>query len=194
MISLRSLFGGVIMQVPVQVTIRQIPHSPAVLEHIRNKSYRLNHFAEYMIACHVVVELVSRHQQQGNQYNTRIVATVPGRELVSTHNHSENMYVSIRDAFDDMLRQLENSMAKMRGQVKVHPLLLEGVVDRLFEADYGFIQGDDGEEYYFNAGNVRHRFGQLREGIHVHFIPFLGDEGWQAHRVGVHRRDEAKAA
>ena len=81
----------------------------------------------------------------------------------------------------------------IRGQVKHHPPIVEGTVVRLFE-DYGFIQSKEGDEYYFNENNVVHpQFDHIKLGEHVRFIEWMGDEGMQAHRVSVHRRDEREA-
>ncbi|WP_267256124.1 hypothetical protein [Coxiella endosymbiont of Ornithodoros maritimus] len=42
----------------------------------------------------------------------------------------------------------------------------------------------DGEEFYFNAGNVVHpTFEKLEVGTKVQFIKGIGDDGAQAHRV-----------
>lgn len=183
------------MQVPIQVTFRDVKHSPQVDDHIREKSEKLNQFSDKIISCQVVVEYASKQQQSGNLYNTRIVVNVPGKELVSTHNHSENMYLSVRDAFDDMTRQLEEYAQMLRGHVKRHSPILEGTVARVFDKGFGFIETANGDEYYFNEDNVVHpKFGTLRAGERVRFIEHVGDQGLQAHRVSVHRRDERDVA
>lgn len=183
------------MQVPIQVTFRDVKHSPEVDAHIREKSEKLNQFADNIISCQVVVEFASKQQQTGNLYNTRIVATVPGKELVSTHNHDENMYLSIRDGFDDMIRQLEEYSRMLRGHVKHHSPIIEGTVARMFDKGFGFIETANGDEYYFNEDNVVHpKFATLKVGEHVRFIEHMGDQGMQAHRVSAHRRDERDAA
>ncbi len=182
------------MQVPAQITFRGVKHSREVEDHINEKIAKLNQFAVNMISCAVVVEFASKQQQKGNLYNTRIVVNVPGREIVSSHNHDENMYNSIRDAFSDMERMLEEFSRMLHGKVKHHPAILDGTVVRVFDKGFGFIETANGDEYYFHEDNVVHpRFAQLKVGEHVHFIAHMGDMGMQAHRVSVHRRDQKAA-
>lgn len=180
------------MQVPVQVTFRDVKHSQEVTDHIYEKSEKLNQFSENMISCQVVVEFASKHLQTGSLYNTRIVVNAPGKELVSTRNHNENMYISIRDAFDDMARMLEDYSRILHGKVKHHPPIIEGVVARMFDKGFGFIETANGDEYYFNKDHVVHpKVRSLRVGEHVRFVEHMGDEGMQARRVSAHRRDAA---
>ena len=50
----------------------------------------------------------------------RIDIGVPGNEIVVNHNHDEDVYVAMRDAFDAAKRQLEDYARKIRGDTKVH--------------------------------------------------------------------------
>lgn len=178
------------MQVPVQITFRDVKHSAEVSDHIHQKVDKLNQLTDMLISCHVVVEFACKHQQSGNLYSVRVVVNAPNKELVSTHNHDENMYVAIREAFDDITRQIEEYSQIHHGRKKRHPQLLDGQVVRVFDAGYGFIAAENGEEYYYNTDNVVHPKGSLLAvGSHVHFIEYMGDEGLQAHRVSMHRRD-----
>lgn len=184
------------MQVPVQITIRDVPHYTSVEKHIYRKAQKLNQFCKQLIACNIVLEQVQKHQNNGKLFNVRIYVSLPRKiELVINHNQNENMYIAIRDAFEDMTRKIEEASQKLKGDIKVHPTLLEGHIVRLFNYDdFGFIESFDGTEYYFNAGNVAHpHFSQLEVGNGVRFIEMLGDEGPQAHRVKLikqrHRED-----
>lgn len=178
------------MQVPLQITIRDIEHSEFIEQKIRKKAEKLNSLSDQIIACHVVVEVTQDHKHKGKLYNLRINLTVPGKELVVNHNAQENLYVSIRDAFNDMMRQLEERVRKLHGEVKTHPDLMQGKIVRIFEDDdFGFISTVNGEEYYFNADNVLHnRFKKLAVGTEVSFVESMGDEGPQAHRVRARER------
>lgn len=175
------------MQVPIQITLRDLPHSPAVEAHIKERAEKLQQFCSSIISCHVVVEFENKNQHRGKIHNTHITVTVPGKELVSTHNTNEDMYVSIRDAFDDMTRQLEGYVAHLK-QGNTSQTMLSGKIIRLFHADgFGFIEGLDGTEFYFNADHVIHpTFDKLTIGVPVHFImEETGYEGPQARRVKV---------
>ena len=134
----------------------------------------------------MVVEQTQRHKHQGKLYNVRITLALPHKELVVNRNAQEDLYVSVRDAFDDMLRQLDETVSKKQGDVKMHAPVIQGHIVRLFkDQDFGFIEAMDGEEYYFNAASVVHpsRFDRLAVGMEVHFIEAMGDEGPQARRV-----------
>lgn len=172
------------MQVPVQITFRGLSHSDAVYEHIQEKVDKLQQFCHNLIACHVVVEYENKNQHRGNLHNTRVTITVPGKELVATHNENQDMYLSIRSAFDDMTRQLENYVKDLR-EGKNHQAMIYGKIVRLFNGDgFGFIEGEDGTEFYFNANHVAHPdFHKLSVGMPVHFIQEMGHDGPQAHRV-----------
>lgn len=179
------------MQVPLQITLRDIEHSDAVEKLIRQKVKKLNRFCDQIISCQVVIEYTQRHQHSGKLYNVRINLTVPKKELIANHNNEEDLYVGIHEAFDDMMRQLEEVKQIRSGDVKSHPELLHGEVARIFkEDDFGFIVTPDGDEFYFNANNVIHpSFERLEVGTPVRFIEAMGDEGPQAHRVSAKEKE-----
>lgn len=166
-----------------QITFRGLDHSDAVKEHVMSKAEKLSHFFDNIISCHVVIELENKNKQRGNLHNTRITLLVPKKELVSTHNENKDMYLSIRSAFDDMTRQLEEYAREMRDSN--HQPILNGKIVRIFNGDgYGFIEAEDGTEFYFNANHVSHPdFHKLSVGMSVHFVHEEGREGPQAHRV-----------
>ncbi len=175
------------MQIPLQITIRDVPHSDAVETHIRDKAGKLDEFSGHIMSCRVVVEMPHKHSHQGRQYNVRIDIKVPSHEIVVNRDHSEDVYVAIRDAFDAAKRQLEEAVRLARHYTKEHVPELVGRVLRLFPKDgVGFIAGPDGTEYYFSSADVASpRFEQLKEGDEVKFIAEVAAEGPQARRVSV---------
>jgi ribosomal subunit interface protein len=108
------------MQVPLQITIRHMAHSPTLDARIREDAIRLEEFYRGIISCHVVVEEQGRHQQQGRWFNVRIVVSVPGHELIVNRDHDEDVYVALRDAFASLTRRLEDVARRQHGQVKTH--------------------------------------------------------------------------
>ena len=108
------------MQIPLQVTFRDMEHSDAVETRIREKAEKLQRYYDRIMGCRVVVEMPQRHKHQGKLHSVRIDLTVPGAELVANHTQHEDVYVAIRDAFDAMSRQLEDFARKQRGEVKTH--------------------------------------------------------------------------
>jgi ribosomal subunit interface protein len=109
------------MQVPLQVTLKDMPQSDAVESRIREKAEKLARFYDRIMSCRVVVETPQRHQHQGKLYSVRIDLTVPGAELVANRAQDEDVYVAIRDAFVAITRQLEDFARRQRGEVKSHP-------------------------------------------------------------------------
>jgi ribosomal subunit interface protein len=108
------------MQIPLQITIRDIEHSEALEARIRSKAAKLDEFFSHIISCRVVVELPHKHHHQGKQFNVRIDIGVPGSEILVNRDHAEDVYVALRDAFDAAKRQLEDYARKVRGDVKTH--------------------------------------------------------------------------
>jgi len=108
------------MQIPLQITIRDVEHSEALETHIRDKVKKLEEFFQHIMSCRVVVEMPHKHHHQGKQFNVRIDIGVPGSEIVVNNDHSEDVYVALRDAFDAAKRRLEDYARKIRGNVKAH--------------------------------------------------------------------------
>ncbi|OGS97208.1 MAG: ribosomal subunit interface protein [Gallionellales bacterium RBG_16_56_9] len=108
------------MQIPLQITIRDVEHSEALEAHIRDKVNKLEEFFENIMSCRVVVEMPHKHHHQGKQFNVRIDISVPGSEIVVNHDNHEDVYVALRDAFDAAKRRLEDYARKIRGNVKAH--------------------------------------------------------------------------
>lgn len=108
------------MQIPLQITIRDMEHSDALEAHIRDKAQKLDEFFDHIMSCRVVVETPHKHHHQGKQFNVRIDIGVPGNEIVVNRDHHEDVYVALRDAFDAAKRQLEDYARKIRGDIKTH--------------------------------------------------------------------------
>jgi len=113
------------MQAPVQITFRGFPHSDAVEAKIRDKANKLEKYYPHIQRCIVVVESQHHRHHQGTMYDVIIEIIVPEKEIVinqSKHdNHArEDVYVSIRDAFDAAKRKLEDYARIRRGETKSH--------------------------------------------------------------------------
>ncbi|HSW70467.1 MAG TPA: ribosome-associated translation inhibitor RaiA [Gammaproteobacteria bacterium] len=178
----------------VQVTFRDLPYSKALETCIQDHAEKLRQYDEQFTHCRVVVAISQNHKHQGKLYNVRVNLTVPGKEIVATRQEDEDIYVAIRDTFNALTRQLEDYLRKRRGEIKTHEALLHGFIVRLFpEENYGFIQGQDGNEYYFSATNVASKtFNQLAVGDTVGFLTESGNEGLQARRVTLERHNHVE--
>ncbi len=107
---------------PVRISFHGIAPSDAIEARIGEKAAKLDRFHDRIVSCRVVVGASHRRRHKGKIYSVRIDMTVPGGELVvnrepsSDHSH-EDIYVAIRDAFDAVVRQLEDHARRQRGQV-----------------------------------------------------------------------------
>lgn len=95
------------MDIPLQVTFRDLAHSPALDEKIREKAARLGALCERISRCRVTLERRHRHQRNGREYHVRIDLHVPEREIVVNHEHDQDIHVALREAFDAAERQLK---------------------------------------------------------------------------------------
>ncbi len=173
------------MKLPVQIVLRDIPHSDAIESDIRARVDKLDQFYPEIMSCRVVVELPGKHKHQGKEFNVRIDITVPGSEIVVNRERDEDLYVALRDAFDAARRRLEDYARKQRGDVKVHEPEIQGTIARIFaDEGYGFITTSDGRDLYFSRENVVHpQFERLEPGMAVRFLEEPAAEGFQAKRV-----------
>lgn len=180
------------MQIPLQISFRNMDPSDTVEARVREKAAKLERFVDKIQGCRVVVEAPNRRGHKGKLYHVRIDITVPGHEIVvnreGPQNHAhEDVYVAIRDAFDAAGRQLEDLSRKRRGDVKAHEAPLHGKVARLFPTlDHGFIKASDGRDVYFHRNSViEGSFDDLEEGSDVRLVVAEkeGEKGPQASTV-----------
>lgn len=179
------------MQIPLQITIRDLPHSEAIEMNIHKKVQKLHLYNDRIMSCRVVIDIIQKHKHQGKQYLVRIDLKVPGAELVVNKHRHEDVYVAIRDAFNALVHQLKSLGHKQRGDIKTHETKLYGKVIRLFE-DYGFIQSMDGNEYYFHTNHViNNNFEHIAVGTEVNFMEaVVAGETLQANHITVRNSQE----
>lgn len=175
------------MKQPLDIRFIGLERSEAVESAARAKAEKLDRFHPDIMACRVTVELASKHRQQGRAFAVRVDVTVFGRELSVNRVQDEDVYVALREAFDDMKRQLHETVRRVQGQEKQHVVPMHGEVVRFGdEGRSGFIRAHDGDEYWFGAENVTGLpFEHLEVGTRVQFLPELAGEGRQAKRVSV---------
>jgi cold shock CspA family protein len=177
------------MQLPVQITFRDIPRSDAIEAAIRDKVAKLEQVYDRIMGCRVVVEAPHRHRHKGKLYHVRVDLTVPGGELVASrgpnaHHSHVDAYVAVRDAFEAARRQLEGFVRRQRRDVKTHEIPAHGRVSQLMPTEgYGRIQTIDGQEVYFHRNSVLDGFDKLEVGSEVRYAVEAGDQGPQASTV-----------
>jgi cold shock CspA family protein len=198
------------MQVPLQITFRNMESSPRIKEWIRAEAERLETFYSQIMGCRVAVEVPHRHHRKGSRYRVRIDLTLPGGEVVikrqpnirdrvkqrgeaqaskslEVATPNKNLRLAIDDAFRVAVRRLQDYARRQNGRVKTHEPAPAARVSRLFaEKGYGFLMTPDEREIYFHRDSVLNRaFGRLKVGTLVSFVEEKGDKGPQASTVRI---------
>lgn len=195
------------MQLPIQISFRNMESSPAVEARIREEAEKLSEFYDQIIGCRVMAELPHRHHNRGKRFHIRIDLTVPGSEIVVNHEPSlrhtlqqtddealpkeleidaphKDAFVTIRDAFKTARRQLQNHARKQAGAVKRHAPAPLARVSRLYPKEgYGYLETSDGEVYFHKNSVLNEGFDELSVGTEVSFAEEKGEKGPQASTV-----------
>jgi len=108
------------MDLPVQITLRNLSHSPAVEQTVRERAAWLERFHPHLVSCRVVIEQAGRHAKKGRQFVVHIDLRVPGSGIAVDHQHDGDVAVAVRDAFAAARRRLEDAIRVRRGDVKQH--------------------------------------------------------------------------
>lgn len=95
------------MDLPLQIVVRNTLLSESEKEEIREKASKLDRHNGDIIRCRVTVVVPHRHHRKGALYDVRIDLTVAGAKLVIRREPNEALSVAIRDSFDAARRQLE---------------------------------------------------------------------------------------
>ena len=180
------------MQLPLQITFRNLKPSEAVEARVRKEAEKLDKVYGQIMRCRVIVEAHHKHHHKGNLYHVRIDMTVPGSELgvgrePDQHHAHEDVYVAVRDAFNEACRQLDAYASRIRREVKAHEAGPHGRIKELFtEKGFGKIEASDGREIYFHKNSVLNaEFDKLEVGTEVRFAEEEGEQGPQASTVRV---------
>lgn len=97
-----------------EITFVHLPRSPALEAAIHRRIEHLTQYCADLHACRVVIEQTQRHAHQGRPFEVRVDVTLNGRELVANRSRHEDVYVAMRDAFDHLTRQLEDTVRRRR--------------------------------------------------------------------------------
>ncbi len=106
------------MQTPLQVSFEGIGHSDAIEARVRDEADKLEQFYDRITSMRVVVARPQHRHTKGDTYQIRIHLSVPGaadiaisREPAVDGAH-QDVYVTIRDAFNAARRQLQDIARK----------------------------------------------------------------------------------
>jgi putative sigma-54 modulation protein len=97
-------------RVPLQITFRGMKHSDALAGRISDKMSKLRRIYPRILGGRVIVEALPS-PGKGSRFTVHIRVTIPGAELVATHDGDtnaahDNVYVALRDSVNAVVRQL----------------------------------------------------------------------------------------
>lgn len=180
------------MQIPVDITFKELDKSEALETRIREWVDKLERVYDRIVRCEVMIETPHRHHRNGRAYHVRVRLTVPGGEIVASHDPGpdgahEDANVALRDAFTAAKRQLEDHVQKTLKRGDIRPERNGAPHGRVtfidVEKEWGWIEPDDGRRVYFHRNSVLGGIDQLSLGDEVRFTEETGDEGPQASTV-----------
>ena len=199
----------ILVKFPLQITFKDMQAPPDAEQWIRSAVAKLEFFYERILGCRVAVEHLLSHAE-GSPYHVHIHLTVPGAELVISHEpartsrarqlgeaeirkhlETQNLHKYLRqtinDAFKVAGRRLQDYARRQRGDVKHREPRSMAKVTQLFQDQgYGFLATREGREIYFHKDSVlNHAFDRLRVGTTVNFAEEQGDKGPQASSVRI---------
>ena len=181
------------MQIPVDITFKEMAKSDALEARVREWVDKLERVYDRIVRCEVMIETPHRHHRNGRQFHVRVRLTVPGGEIVTSHDPGpdethEDAYVALRDAFQAARRQLEDHVRKSYRRGDARPKESNGsqhgritFID--VEREWGWLEPDDGRRIYFHRNSVLGGVDQLAVGDEVRFTEEPGNEGPQASTV-----------
>jgi len=126
------------MQLKPAITLRGVRRTDALENEILVRLSRLERYCPRITGGRVMVQLVDRHHESGNRHHVRIELTVPGEQIVVSHEtglhatakametealtkaaepdpERKHVRVAIRDAFDVVRRRLQDYVRRQRG-------------------------------------------------------------------------------
>jgi ribosome-associated translation inhibitor RaiA len=95
--------------------------SPALEQFVRRWAVKLERIYDRIERGEVVIERPHQHQHQGQRVHVRVTLSVPGPDIVVSHEHAlggahEDAYVAVRDAFRAARRQLVEHVQRWQGK------------------------------------------------------------------------------
>jgi hypothetical protein len=101
------------MRPPITLTFRHIDHSGALEDRARKLGSRLGRFSEGIMQCHITLEGPGNRSDIEAHFLVKIDLTVPGAQIHADSLHVDgsahkDIYLALRDAFNNAKRQLQD--------------------------------------------------------------------------------------
>ena len=108
------------MDMPLLITWRGLGRSAAIETAVQEAAKKLEQFDGHIVSCRVTIEQADRHKRHGRQFTVRLDVRVPRSEIAIDHEHDEDVYVALHNAFADARRKLSErrkaSLARKRAR------------------------------------------------------------------------------
>jgi ribosome-associated translation inhibitor RaiA len=113
------------MQLPVQITFRDVPASEPLADSIREHADRLDRLFERITRCDVTVGRPGWRGAGTTGYVVRIDMSVPGGDIIIGRGNGSTVhndpYSAVHDAFDRARRRLEEYMRIRHERARAKP-------------------------------------------------------------------------
>lgn len=191
------------MELPLEITFHNMPHSDAIEALIEKRAGRLGRFHPHIIGCRVVVEVPHRSAASVKlPLGIAVEVEVPGRPLIvareeeERHEAKADQTVAVNRAFEQVERRLEEDSRMRNRKARMQSSASQGGrVVRLFpEENYGFVELDGSPDLFFARDVVEGGgFDSLEVGsaVRVDVADAEGPMGPQASRVIPRRKRQA---
>ncbi|PAY08395.1 DNA-binding protein [Bradyrhizobium sp. UFLA03-84] len=188
------------MQTPTQVEFENLTPTQALQASIDQHISELEDKYGRATAGRIVVRGPGDRHKTGGQYQVSIRLALPeGREVnVGRTPKKDERYADLTFAVDDAFkrarRQLQDQVRLMRGQTKFHEGEPVGTVVQIDPSgEFGFLEGADRQEIYFNCNSVLEGRSNIAVGSRVSYVEERGEKGPQASTVRVLSKHSLRA-
>jgi ribosome-associated translation inhibitor RaiA len=113
-------FARPIIAPPITLTFRHLEHSGALEERAKVLGSRLGRFSDRISRCHMTLQGPDGRSDGRAPYVVRIDLTVPGAQIHADSLNGngaghEDIYLALRDAFNNAKRQLQDLRRSRHG-------------------------------------------------------------------------------
>jgi cold shock CspA family protein/ribosome-associated translation inhibitor RaiA len=186
------------MQVPVEISFRNVAKEPWVEEDIRTHIAKLESIFDRLTSCRVRVEQRATNANDTIPPVVHIELGIPGfKDIVVAHEpdriqrryQNRNIRTAIDDAFHIAKKQLVDWKEKYNtptrnGGQEIENQLVGQVADLPEGRDFGFLMNSSGGLLYFHRNSLLSGdFDSLKRGDEVTYVESDGDTGPAASKV-----------
>lgn len=187
------------MQVPLEITFRNIASSDSAEAAIRDHVQRLERIFGRITACRVRVDQRNQNANETIPPVVHIEISVPGhKDIVVAHesDHLQRKFQTpdLRNAINEAFRIAERRLSKYKDKLTDHGVAERGheasnefrgqIAELTPEKDFGYVMTKEGGLLYFHRNSLLSGdFNHLRRGDEVSYVEQAGDTGPTASKV-----------